>query len=199
MREPDGAGGVRDVFIALGSVLTPALIAYLVYIYRPSVGFETQAANAKFSVKDGKIVHSEAVLATTVEVGSIRLRNATRADIEDFEIVFERDNLNSKFTVCRTKTLATSAVSFRHENFGTAISIRRFPAKEEINLEYSVLGGWGLKYVKPKRISGKFSIYSISDRRDFLNFMFLGAFFTLLVMCVSASLGIAVRYFGEGL
>jgi hypothetical protein len=190
---------VKEVLIALGSVLTPALIAYVVYIYRPSVGFETQGANAKFSVEDGKIIHSEAALATTVEVGSIRLRNATRADIEDFEIVFERDDLNSRFSVCSTKMLATSAVSFRYEKFGTVVSIKRFPAKEEIDLEYSVFGGWGLKYVKPKRISGKFSIYSISDRRDFAKFAFFGAFFTLLAMCVSASLGIAVRYFGEGL
>jgi hypothetical protein len=181
VREPDGAGGVNELSIALIGILGPAVIAYAVYIYRPQIGFQTQCAKASFRAEDKKIVHSNFLNGVQIEIGKITLVNETRADVDEFEIAYELRDPNAQLTILETKNIAKSAISFTQDGEEISISIKRFPAKERVVIGYSIIGMWGLEYARPKKKSGKFNLYSIESRSEFFRYIFLGGFFGILI------------------
>ncbi len=198
MREPDGAGGLNDLSIALIGILGPAIFAYVVYVYRPQIGFQTQCAKANIRAEDRKIVHSNLSDGVQIEVGKITLVNGTRADVDEFEIAFELRDPEVKFMILETKHIAKSSIEFSKNADEISISIRRFPAKEKIVIGYSSIGNWGLEYVRPKKKAGKFNLYSIKSREDFFKFVFIGVFFSIFLASIPTLVLMLTRKFSEG-
>jgi hypothetical protein len=194
VREPDGAGGVKELLLALAGILIPSLIGYVVYVYRPRIGFISQSLSADFSAEDGKIKHGIFPSNKSIEIGSYEFRNETKADIENFEIVLEVREPNVQFKVSETKALAKSAVVIRCEDNGIFVSIERFPSNERVLLSYSLIGYPGLKYVEPKKLRGKFNLYSIEAQRQAVKFFAIGFYYSMLILFIATVFGMGVGY-----
>ena len=195
MREPDGVGGVKELLLALIGILVPALIGYAVYIYRPRVGFISQGEARHFSVEDGRIAHGTVPFSTEIEIGTVELRNTSQSDIEGFKIVFEINSPQTDFRVSRTSTLANSAVVVRCDDTGIYVEIERFPAKEKILFSYSTIGRSGLAYRFPKKVGGKFNIYSIDAKQRALKYVFIGMSYVLIPIFSAIVVGWSVSQF----
>lgn len=185
---------MSEFLLTLAGILLPSLIGYAVYVYRPRIGFISQSLSAEFSVEDGKIKHGVFPSNKSIEIGSYEFRNETKTDIENFEIVLEVREPNVQFKVSETKALAKSAVVIRCENEGIFVAIERFPSGERVLLSYSLIGYPGFKYVEPKKLRGKFNLYSIEEQRRAVKFFAIGFYYAILILFIATVVGMGVGY-----
>lgn len=178
----------------IASVLVPTLIAYTVHIYRPKVGYYVYCASDHFIVNDGKIAQGSGLSSQKIEVGFIELRNPTRSDIEDFEVVFEADVKATNIEVKDSRTLAKRSIVCRTDESGIYISVLNLPAQEEVKLGYSIIESQGLHDVRPKKSKGKFKLYSIEESRQNTQSFFNGLFFSFSLLTLCAILAIPLAY-----
>ncbi|OZA94328.1 MAG: hypothetical protein B7X57_01920 [Erythrobacter sp. 34-65-8] len=97
--------------------------------------------------------------------------------------------------VLKTTALAKSAISIRCEEGGTLLEIESFPSNEKIVFTYSSIGRSGLMYREPKKIGGKFNLYSIETQKRAIKYGLIGMYYVALVIVIAFAFGWIVSQF----